>query len=33
MFQVMVNGVDYHIVTALPVGPDSVDHQVWNGDN
>ena len=32
MFQVPVNGVEYHIVTALPVGPDSVDHEVWNGD-
>ena len=26
------SGVDYHIVNALPVGLDSVDHEVWNGD-
>ena len=32
VFQVMVNEVSYHVITSLPVGPNSVDHEVWNGD-
>ena len=32
VFQVTVNEVTYHVITSLPVGPNSVDHEVWNGE-
>ena len=32
IFQITVNDINYHIVTSLPEGPNSVDHEVWSGD-
>ena len=29
MFSINVSGSEYIIITELPIGPDPVDHEVW----